>query len=160
MAIIRAMRRLALLLPLLPIGSPANATDSQTPPYWASLRVDQVNMRVGPGEDYRINWVFHRAHLPVKVLRDMEGWRLVQDPGGARGWVSERFVSHQRSAIITGRGPVDMRGGAGPASPLKWRLLPGLAGALGTCSGGWCQFDVDGRSGYVPQARLWGAGNP
>jgi len=44
-------------------------------------------MRVGPGEDYRINWVYHRAHLPVKVLRVMEGWRLIEDPDGARGWV-------------------------------------------------------------------------
>ena len=34
-------------------------------PRYVSLRADKVNVRRGPGLDYRIDWVFQRAGLPV-----------------------------------------------------------------------------------------------
>jgi SH3-like domain-containing protein len=36
-------------------------------PYWAALRAGEVNMRVGPSEDFPIEWVYRRQGLPVKV---------------------------------------------------------------------------------------------
>lgn len=152
------LRPILVFFGLLSFAAKARADDSQTPPYWGALRADTVNMRVGPCEDYRISWVYHRVHLPVKVLRDMQGWRLVQDPAGARGWVNERFISHERTAVIISHGPAEMRSSGNAASTLKWRLLPGVAGKLGACANGWCQFEVDGRAGFVLQSRLWGAG--
>ena len=117
-------------------------------------------MRVGPGEDYRINWRFHRENLPVKVLRVMQGWRLVQDPDGARGWMMARFLKRERGAIVQGRELAEMREKASADSTLLWRLQPGVTGKLGDCADGWCRLDVDGRVGYVRQEPLWGAGNP
>ena len=142
------------------IPNPAIAEAEQVVPYWASLRATEVNMRVGPGEDYRISWVYHRQHLPVKVLREMEGWRLVQDQDGARGWIMLRFLSHARGAVVVGEGPADMRAAGSDDSTLRWHLAPGVVGLLGDCAGGWCQFNVDGRAGYVGQDRLWGAAAP
>ena len=144
---------------VLAAASPAAAQDKAAP-YWASLRATEVNMRVGPGEDYRINWVYHRQHLPVKVLREMEGWRLIQDQDGARGWVTLRLLSKQRGAVVIGGGAADMHESAGDGAKIAWRLAPGVVGLLGDCSGGWCKFNVAGRSGYVHEAALWGAGNP
>ncbi|WP_216074561.1 SH3 domain-containing protein, partial [Acinetobacter baumannii] len=51
------------------------------------MRAKEVNMRVGPSPEFRIAWVYRRPGLPLKVLRMREGWRLVEDPDGARGWV-------------------------------------------------------------------------
>ncbi len=141
------------------VASPALAADKDVP-YWASIRAEEVNLRVGPGEDYRIAWVYHRHHLPLKVLRLKEGWRLVQDPDGARGWMMARFLSRDRGAIVTGKEPADMREKADAGSNLRWQLQPGVTGKLGDCANGWCQFDVNGRSGFVAQDRLWGAGEP
>ena len=141
------------------VWSSASAADRDVP-YWASLRVDEVNMRAGPGEDYRISWVYHRKHLPLKVLRLKEGWRLVQDPDGATGWVLAQFLSRDRGAIVAGTGTADMRDNPQASARLMWRLEPGVTGKLGTCSGGWCQLDLGGRGGFVEQDRLWGAGEP
>jgi SH3-like domain-containing protein len=141
------------------VSSPARAAD-KTVPYWASLRVDEVNMRAGPGEDYRISWVYRRKHLPFKVLRLKEGWRLVQDPGGTTGWVLAQFLSRERGAIVAGNGTADMRDKPQAGARLMWRLEPGVTGKLGNCTGGWCQLDLVGRSGFVEQDRLWGAGEP
>lgn len=150
---------LSILAALFAIPVPATAQEVEVP-YWASIRASEVNMRVGPGEDYRILWVYRRKELPIKVLRLKEGWRFVEDPDGAKGWMLSDFLTRQRGAIVKGRGPAEMREQADAASRLKWRLAPGVTGKLGDCEAGWCEFDAAGHKGFVPQDRLWGAGEP
>src|SRR3569623_1682469 len=114
--------RTAALSLLIALSVPAGAQDRETP-YWASLRSDEVNMRVGPSEDYQISWVYRRAGLPVKVVRIKEGWRLVRDSEGAEGWVVGRLLR------VRGPGPHGLRppvpavgdGGAVKPSPLEGR---------------------------------------
>ena len=140
-------------------SSAALAADKEVP-YWASLRSDEVNMRVGPGEDYKISWVYHRPQLPLKVLRLKESWRLVQDHDGTQGWIMSRFLTRARGAVVIGDGTAEMRQNGRAGARLMWRLAPGVVGTLGDCSDGWCSFQVTGHSGFVPQSRLWGAGEP
>lgn len=147
------------LLVLIAMAAPAWAQETDLP-YWASVRAEVVNMRVGPGTSYRIDWVYRRMQLPLKVIRRKEGWRLVEDPDGTRGWVLGDFLSRDRSAIVTGRALAEMRAKADPASPLLWRLQPGVVASLGDCEAGWCEIGIKGRKGYVRQDRLWGAGEP
>lgn len=155
----RPLSKCLLVLAGLTLSTSAWAEEREVP-YWASLRDRTVNMRVGPGEDYRIAWVYKRRQLPMKVLRLKEGWRFVQDPEGAKGWMLARFLTPDRGAIVAGEGLADMRQSGDPGAKLLWRLQPGVTGKLGDCAKGWCKFDVDQRGGYVPQDRLWGAGNP
>jgi SH3-like domain-containing protein len=148
----------AIVLSALPL-SPATAASDV--PYWASIRASEVNMRVGPGEDYRIKWIYRRQLLPMKVVRTMEGWRLVQDPDGAQGWMRARFLSRERGAYVRGNGPADMREQGAEGARLLWRIAPGNVGRLlDECKKGWCGLDVGGRVGFVRQDRLWGAGEP
>lgn len=148
-----------------PLAAPAGAEDTAVP-YWASLRAKQANLRVGPGETYRISWRYHREHLPMKVLRIMEGWRLVQDPDGTRGWMLARFLKRERGAIVKapadgGSGWLaDMRASGDASAHLLWRLQPGVTGRLGDCASEWCEFEVNGHKGYVRESVLWGAGLP
>ncbi len=72
---------LLLFAALSALAAPAIAQDREVP-YWASIRASELNMRVGPSADYKIAWVYHRAGLPVRVLRVMEGWR---GPGWRKG---------------------------------------------------------------------------
>lgn len=143
----------------LALAAPVAAEDADAP-YWASIRTKEVNMRVGPGEDYRIAWVYRRMQLPVKVLRLKEGWRLVQDPDGAQGWMRAQFLTRERTAYVRGQEPAEMRQGADGEGRLLWRLAPGVVGRLGECEAGWCALEVGGRKGFVAAARLWGAGEP
>lgn len=149
----------AILVSACLLSSPAGAEETKVP-YWASIRASEVNMRVGPGEDYRILWVYRRKQLPIRVLRLKDGWRFVEDPDGARGWMLSDFLTRQRGAIVKGRRAADMREKGDPASRLKWRLAPGVTGKLGDCEANWCEFDAGGHRGFVPQDRLWGAGEP
>lgn len=156
------MFRLArmLLFPALFLPSTAAVAQEDEVPYWASINASEVNMRVGPATTYRIEWVYKREQLPLKVVRRMEGWRLVEDPDGVRGWVVGRFLSRERSAIVIGEGYAPMRDGKKVDGATSWRLEPGVVGRLGDCDEGWCSFKVGRYEGRVPQDRLWGAGQP
>lgn len=140
-------------------GALSVAAQDRPVPYWASLTADEVNMRVGPARDYRIAWVFKRDGLPLKVVRLHEGWRLVEDPDGARGWVLARFLSLNRTALVQGE-IADLRAEAGGAGRVLWRVEPGVVGKLGECEGAWCQFDIAGKAGWISAAALWGDGDP
>ena len=152
------MRRL-LPIVLIFTAFPAAAQDREVP-YWATLRAEEVNMRVGPSEAYPIEWVYRRAGLPVKVVRVMQGWRLVEDPDGERGWIVARLLDPDRGAIVVGEGLAEMRASPEADAAVRWRAEPGVVGALGDCQEGWCEFDVGGREGWVDAERLWGAGEP
>ena len=154
-----AMLRRLLLAAAALIAVPASAQDRAVP-YWASLRADEVNMRVGPSESYPIDWVYRRAGLPVRVVRLYQGWRRVRDPDGAEGWIIARMLNPQRTAVVIGKGLAPMRAGASDAATLRWNVEPGVVGKLGECEVGWCELDVTGRKGWVEQARLWGVGDP
>lgn len=139
------------------IAPAAQAADDELP-YWVTLTADKVNMRVGPARDYAIRWVYRRDGLPLKVVRLHEGWRLVEDPDGARGWILARFLSRKRGALVTGKG-AEIREKPG-GGKLRWRVEPGVVGQLGECQDGWCQLDVTGHKGWIAANAIWGEGKP
>ncbi|MBX7481172.1 SH3 domain-containing protein [Qipengyuania qiaonensis] len=151
-----------LLIPLLILVGFTGAAKAQERevPYWATIRASELNMRVGPSADYKIDWVYRRPGLPVKVVRMMQGWRLIEDPDGARGWVVARLLSPDRGAIVIGEGNTELRAGGAGNAPIKWRIAPGVVGVLGGCEAGWCELSVGNRSGWISESRLWGAGTP
>lgn len=144
---------------LLALAAPISAQEANTP-YWASIRAEVVNMRVGPGTSYRIEWVYRRVLLPVKVIRRKEGWRLIEDPDGTKGWMLGRFLSRDRSTIVIGEGLAEMRKQADAKSPLLWRLEPGVVARLRDCKERWCEIELKQRQGFVRQELLWGTRTP
>lgn len=153
------VRLCLLLIAATLLGSPATAQERQVP-YWASLSSNEVNMRVGPNERFRIAWVYRREGLPVKVLRLQQGWRLIEEQDGTRGWVFNQLLSASRTAVVTGEGLAAVRELPQGGSRLLWNLEVGVIGKLGECQQDFCQFDVAGHAGWVAADRLWGAGNP
>ena len=129
---------------------------TQEAPYWATLRFDEVRMRVGPSRENKIDWVYQRKGLPVKVVRVREGWRLIQDHEGTQGWVSQSQLNPKLGALIIGDGPADLRQGPSADTALRWRAEPGVVGELLGCREDWCEINVAGRTGWVAKTRLWG----
>ncbi len=133
----------------------ARAQDRPTP-FWLSLKFDEVRMRVGPSQQYPIDWLYKRQGLPMKVVREREGWSLVQDPDGTQGWIADSQLAASRTAMIVGEGLATLHEEPQAASKLRWRAEPGVVGKLLRCRESWCEIDVAGRSGWVAADRLWG----
>lgn len=147
---------LALVLAVAGAVHPLSAQDRALP-YWAVLRYEKVNMRVGPSAEYPVVWVYQRQGMPVKVIRIREGWRLVEDHEGTQGWISASQLDLARAGLVIGKGLADVRGGPGDATAIKWRAEPGVVAKIKPCRQGWCEVDIAGRKGWMSADRLWGA---
>ena len=146
-------------------AEPAPRTQTGLPlPRFASLKVDRVNLRQGPGTDYPVAWVFRRAGLPVEILREFEGWRQVRDAEGATGWVQGAALSGRRTVVVTPWDvkpasqppPVPMQAEAREGAAAVALIEPNVVAAIVTCDGRWCRISVDDVRGYIAQAKLWG----
>lgn len=148
------------VLAALFVSASALQAQNRTAPYWVSLKFDEVRMRVGPSQEYPIEWLYKREGLPMKVVRVREGWRLVQDPEGTQGWIARSQLADTRTALVVGEGAVTLREEPSATSKLRWRAEPGVVGKLLGCREGWCEIDVTGRTGWVEAQRLWGDEEP
>jgi len=128
-------------------------------PYWASIKQKEAFGRAGPMASYRIDWVFRRQGLPVKVIKRYGAWRQIEDPDGWVGWMHSNMLSRNRTAIITGAVRA-IRQAPQDSARLMWRVEPGVVGELGDCEKGWCEFSVEKHEGWVRDDQLWGGGEP
>ncbi|MFT8782370.1 SH3 domain-containing protein [Acetobacter syzygii] len=71
-------------------------------PRYAALRSDEVNMRAGPGQRFPILWVYHRRGMPVRVEREFDVWRLVEDQTGQKGWMQQATLAGGRDFLVPG----------------------------------------------------------
>ena len=128
-------------------------------PRFVSLKAGRVNVRVGPGEDYKIAWVFTRTGLPIEVIQEYDTWRRIRDSDGAVGWVFNSLLSGKRTAVVTPWTKAEaqpLRSGAGPEAAITAYLEPGVMGTVERCTGTWCRIRGKGFDGWIQQDRLWG----
>jgi SH3-like domain-containing protein len=144
----------ALLISLVAVPAHAGG-DPKMPPYWGSIRTGQARMRTGPGRNYPVSWLYQRNLLPVRVIEIYKSWRKIEDPDGERGWLLVNLLSDKRTAFVKSE-PAALRAAPDRSSPVKWTAAPGVVGEVSRCGAGWCEFNVDGREGYVEIAEIWG----
>jgi SH3-like domain-containing protein len=127
-------------------------------PRFAALKTDEVNMRSGPGERYPVLWQYQRRDLPVKIEREFDVWRLVEDMDGIKGWVHEATLTGHRDFLVTGTADVSLRAKADDTSEAVAILKPGVIGRLRACdaTGPWCQVQVQSYQGFVKRTEIWG----
>jgi len=128
-------------------------------PRFVSLKAGRVNVRVGPGEDYKVAWVFVKSALPVEVIAEFDTWRRVRDSDGQVGWVFHSLLSGKRTAVVTPwtKGdPLPIRAKAIAAASVTAYLQPGVLASVDQCRGGWCDLSGKGFSGWIEQSKLWG----
>lgn len=116
--------------PPVPPPLPKGTNTGLPLPRYAALRADAVNMRSGPGTRYPIQWVYRRRDLPVRIEREFDVWRLVEDSDGVKGWVQGATLVGTRSfVILTPSGtPSGEAGDTEPAAvPVPTAAAPGGA---------------------------------
>ena len=128
-------------------------------PRYASLKTGDVNMRTGPGARYPVVWTYKRFELPVRIEREFDIWRLVEDMDGIKGWVHQATITGRRTFVITGTDPRTMRAEARDDAAAVAILKPGVVGRIKSCdaSAAWCQVQVGEYRGWLARADFWGS---
>lgn len=124
-------------------------------PRFVTLKTDEGNARRGPGLSHRIDWVFTRTGMPLKVTAEYENWRRVEDQEGLGGWVHYSLLSGVRSVIITAE-LADFRDAPEPDAEVVLRAERGVIARVQQCIPDWCRLSVEGEKGWVSTAALWG----
>ncbi len=141
--------------PALPHDPGKGAVTNLPIPRFVTLKGSQGNARRGPGLTHRIDWVFTREGMPLKVTAEYEHWRRVEDVDGAGGWIHYSLLSGVRSVLVT----QDMaQAFANPdgASDVVYQSELGVIGKLLQCVPDWCRIAVEGEKGWVRKSALWG----
>jgi SH3-like domain-containing protein len=128
-------------------------------PRFVSLKAGRANVRVGPGEDYKVAWVFTRSGLPVEIIQEYDNWRRVRDSDGSVGWIFHSLLSGRRTAVVapwTGSQPRPIFARATADAPVAAYLEPGVMGDVDRCAEGWCRIAGPRFSGWIRQDQLWG----
>lgn len=127
-------------------------------PRFVSLRSDDVNMRVGPGTQYPIEWVYKRRDLPMEIERQFEVWRWVRDADGIQGWVHEATLMGRRSFIVQ-KVDATLRADASDTASAVAILKPGVIGRIRSCkpASDWCDVQTGSYRGYLRRDQFWGA---
>ena len=126
-----------------------------TIPRFVSLSAGEANLRTGPGERYPILWVFVRRGTPLEVTAEYGAWRRVRDIDGTIGWMHSALLSGTRTGVVSGSLRTFY---AEPniSSAAVLRAETGVMGTIESCREGWCQMDVRGITGWLPQEHFWG----
>ena len=124
-------------------------------PRYVSMRSSEVNVRRGPGLDYRKDWVFRRAGWPVKIVDEHGDWRRIVDKDEAGGWVFHAMLTGRRTVLITGD-TVFFRKKPRVTAAATAEVERGVIASLERCEETWCEVESGGLRGWVAKDDLWG----
>lgn len=160
-----APQPVALASPAPATASPAAAGPPRDPskgavtslplPRFVSLKTGEGNARRGPGLTHRIDWVFTRAGMPLRITAEYEHWRRVEDADGEGGWIHYSLLSGVRSVMVQ-QDMAEFRAQPDARADVLFQAEMGVIGKIVECHNGWCRISVDGDKGWVPEQTLWG----
>jgi len=125
-------------------------------PRFVSLKGSEGNARRGPGLTHRIDWVFTRAGMPLRITAEYENWRRVEDYEGAGGWVHYSLLSGVRTVLVT-LDMAEFRDRPSDDAAVLAQAEMGVIGRLLGCVPDWCRVGLEGQRGWVRKSSIWGA---
>ncbi|MFN4204011.1 MAG: SH3 domain-containing protein [Tabrizicola sp.] len=124
-------------------------------PRFVSLKGNEGNARRGPGLTHRIDWVFTRAGMPLRITAEYENWRRVEDAEGAGGWVHYSLLSGVRTVLVT-LDMAELRSAPDVTAPVIAQAELGVVGRVLECNPDWCRVALDGTRGWILKSAVWG----
>lgn len=124
-------------------------------PRYVSLKTNEGNARRGPGLTHRIDWVFSRAGMPLRITAEYENWRRIEDAEGAGGWVHYSLLSGTRTVLVTAD-MLELRASPVAEAAVVLRAQAGVVARLLECKPDWCRLGVADEKGWAQKSALWG----
>ncbi|MBK8198124.1 MAG: hypothetical protein IPK75_07110 [Acidobacteria bacterium] len=124
-------------------------------PRFEALRHEKVNGRMGPSEDYKVQWEYTRKGLPVLILKESGAWRYVRDPSGDEVWIKGNQLTDRPTAVTTDA--FVLRAGRAGDSASVADIGKGVLVEVQGCEAEMCQITAGAFRGWAPRTRLWGA---
>jgi SH3-like domain-containing protein len=127
-------------------------------PRFVMLKSKDVNMRSGPGTNYPLKINYKCYHLPVKVLAEIETWRLVKDSNGNEGWIHEAMLDKNKYVeLVADNLKIKVFRLPDTKSKQIVEVERGVVAKLIKCRDDWCNVSIaKSYKGWVHKNNLWG----
>lgn len=128
--------------------------------YFVYTKFKSVNLRVGPGKTYPINWVIEYNGEPLEVYNKVENWLRCVDFNGDEGWVHVSNISKRNPNIVVRSAKkqyVTLFAREDEKSRRLFRVENGRRIKLKKCNETWCKVSVNNQDAWVLKIFTWGS---
>ena len=122
--------------------------------YYLMLKNSKVNVRMGPGLDYPVKFIYKKKNLPVKVIDKKENFRKVIDHKKNSGWIHISQLKKVNSIIVLSS-RILFKKPTFYSKPIA-NIERGKLLVLAKCKKNWCKVSSQNYSGWINMDNVWG----
>ena len=122
--------------------------------YYLMLKNSKVNVRMGPGLDYPVKFIYKKKYLPVKVIDKKENFRKVIDHKKNSGWIHISQLKKINSIIVLSN-RILFKKPTLNSKPIA-NIESGRLFVLEKCKKDWCEESSQNYSGWINMNDVWG----
>ena len=122
--------------------------------YYLMLKNSKVNVRMGPGLDYPVKFIYKKKYLPVKVIDKKENFRKVIDHKKNSGWIHISQLKKVNSVIVLSN-RILFKKPSFNSRPIA-NIESGKLFVLEKCKKNWCEVSSQNYSGWINMDNVWG----
>ena len=122
--------------------------------YYLMLKNSKVNVRMGPGLDYPVKFIYKKKYLPVKIIDKKENFRKVIDHKKNSGWIHISQLKKVNSVIVLSK-RILFKKPTFNSKPIA-NIESGKLFVLEKCKKNWCEVNGQNYSGWINIDNVWG----
>ncbi len=122
--------------------------------YYLMLKNSKANVRMGPGLDYPIKFIYKKKNLPVKVIDKKENFRKIIDHKKNSGWIHISQLKKINSIIVLSN-RILFKKPTFNSKPIA-NIESGRLFVLKKCKKDWCEVSSQNYSGWINMNDVWG----
>ena len=122
--------------------------------YYLMLKNSKVNVRMGPGLDYPVKFIYKKKYLPVKVIDKKENFRKIIDHKKNGGWIHISQLKKVNSVIVLSNRLLFKKPSFN-SRPIA-NIESGKLFVLEKCKKNWCEVSSQNYSGWINMDNVWG----
>ena len=122
--------------------------------YYLMLKNSKVNVRMGPGLDYPVKFIYKKKYLPVKVIDKKENFRKVIDHKKNSGWIHISQLKKINSVIVLSD-RILFKKPTFNSKPIA-NIESGRLFVLKKCKKDWCEVSSLNYTWWINMDNVWG----
>ena len=122
--------------------------------FFLMLKNSKVNVRMGPGMDYPIKFIYKKKYLPVKIIDKKNNFRKIIDHKKNSGWIHWTQLKKINSLLVLSD-RILFKKPTYNSKPLA-NIKSGRLFVIEKCKKNWCKVSSQSYSGWITTENVWG----
>ena len=122
--------------------------------FFLMLKNSKVNVRMGPGMDYPIKFIYKKKYLPVKIIDKKDNFRKIIDHKKNSGWIHWTQLKKINSLLVLSD-RILFKKPTYNSKPLA-NIKSGRLFVIEKCKKNWCEVSSQSFSGWITTENVWG----